>query len=148
MASGTLRIEETIVIDAPVNKVWRTMTSENSVPRWLGCMRYKAEVGAVFYMQQDRQKAAADDVSGATHCEILLLDEPTHFRFSWFVPGFPPTFVSFRLESTTPTQTNVLFSHDGWDQFPSESIKAIFDALSGGWKSYILPGLKRETEAA
>lgn len=140
-------IRESLVIDASIEKVWRTMTSTESVPRWLGCLRYEARVGAVFFMQQDRAKAAADDIAGATHCEILALDAPTHFRFSWFVPDFPATFVTIRLQAHSSSRTQVLFEHDGWEQFPADAIRPIYEALSNGWKSGALPGLKNASES-
>ena len=89
-------IRESIVVDAPLEKTWRIMTSPQTVPRWLGCLQYQGAVGSLFYMQQDQAKAQAGDIAGATHCEILALDAPIHFRFSWFVPGFPATFISLR----------------------------------------------------
>src|SRR5262245_31514133 len=92
-------ITDAIVIERPIEAVWRAMTDEAHTPLWLGCMRYHNAVGAVFYMQQDRAKAAADDISGATHCEILALDAPTLFRFSWYLPDFPKTYVTLRLEA-------------------------------------------------
>jgi uncharacterized protein YndB with AHSA1/START domain len=141
-------IREIIVIDAGIDKVWRTMTSAQTVPRWLGCLGYEARVGAVFFMQQDRAKAEAGDLTGATHCEILALEAPKHFRFSWFVPNFPTTFITIRLEVLSPARTQVLFEHEGWDQFPPDMIRPIHDALSNGWKSFVLPGLKREVEAS
>ncbi len=140
-------IVETISIDRPVDKVWRTMTEENSVPLWLGCMQYRKQIGAVFYMQEDRAKAERNDISGATHCEVLALDEPHTFKFSWYLPDFPKTFVTFHLEADGPSRTRVVFSHEGWDQFPADAVKMIHDALSGGWKSFVLPGLKRTAEA-
>jgi uncharacterized protein YndB with AHSA1/START domain len=139
-------IVDQVEIARPVEHVWRILTDEASVPNWLGCMRYKRELGHVFYMQQDRAKAAADDIAGATHCEILALEAPSLFKFSWFLPGFPPTFVSFRLEATGNT-TRVLFEHEGWDQFPAEQIKPIRDMLDGGWRSFVVPNLKRAAEA-
>lgn len=141
-------IREAIVIEAGIDKVWRTMTSTQTVPLWLGCMRYEARIGATFFMQQDRAKAAAGDVTGATHCEILALEAPKHFRFSWFVPDSPATFISIHLETLSAARTQVLFEHEGWDQFPPDMIRAIYDALSNGWKSFVLPGLKREAEAS
>ncbi len=141
-------IREGIIVDAPLEKTWRIMTSPQTVPRWLGCLNYEGKVGSVFFMQQDQTKAKAGDTSGATHCEILALDAPTYFRFSWFVPGFPATFINMRLEAVSPTQTRVMFEHEGWDQFPADMIRTIYDGLSGGWRSFVLPNLKRETEAA
>lgn len=140
-------IVESVLIERPIETVWRILTSEQSVPRWLGCMRYKRELGHLFFMQQDQAKAARDDIAGATHCEILALDEPRLFKFSWFLPDFPPTYVSFALEPAGAGQTRVRFMHEGWEQFPADQIKPIHEMLSGGWKSFVLPNLKREAEA-
>jgi hypothetical protein len=75
----------------------------------------------------------------------LALEAPRLFKFSWFFPGFPPTFVSFRLE-TAGDATRVHFEHEGWDKFPPEQIKPIRDMLDGGWRSFVLPNLKRAAE--
>lgn len=53
-----------------------------------------------------------------------------------------------RLESVSAAQTRVVFEHEGWDQFPADAVRQIHEALSGGWRSFVLPGLKREAEAA
>lgn len=138
-------IVEEIEIARPIEKVWRTLTEQ--APEWLGCLRYERAVGHTFFMQQDRAKAAHNDVTGATHCQILTLDPPRLFRFSWFVPGFPSTFVSFRLEAKDSKTTLVRFTHEGWKQFPAAEVNAIRDALLGGWKSFVLPSLKRTAES-
>src|SRR5262245_26217075 len=137
---------EEIAIDAPLEEVWRIMTEE--APAWLGCLRYRKEIGHTFFMQQDPSKAARDDIEGATHCEILALDAPQLFKFSWFLPGFPHTFVSFALQPIDAERTRVLLTHEGWDQFPPSAIASIRDALLNGWKSFVLPGLKRSAEQA
>ena len=138
-------ISQSIDIDAPVERIWTAMTSEGLVEQWLGCMGYKAELGIVFYMQQDPAKRAAGDTTGATHCELLRLDAPREMLFSWYYPDFPKTQVSIRL---TPTAegTHVELVHSGWDQFDDEQIRAVRDGLEGGWKSFVLPGLKRVAE--
>lgn len=141
------QIIETITIDRPIAHVWRALTDDALAPKWLGCLNYKAAIGHVFYMQPDQQKAAQNDVTGATHCEILTLDAPHLLAFSWFFPNFPATFVSFALEAIDEGHTRVLFTHKGWDQFPADQIKPIRDMLDGGWKSFVLPGLKRTAEA-
>lgn len=138
-------ITESVLIEKPREAVWMTLTQRT--PEWMGCMRYEAKLGHVFYMQQDRDKAARDDISGATHCEILALDAPSLFRFSWYVPGAPSTEVSFRLEEESPVRTMVRLQHEGWEKFPDDQIKPIRDMLAGGWRSFVLPALKRAAEA-
>ena len=105
-------------------------------------MRYRKAVGHVFYMQQDDAKRANDDIEGATHCEIQVLEEPEEFSFSWYLPGTPETRVRILLRAERDG-TNVTLVHDGWNQFDAKAIRDIRDALAGGWKSYVLPNLKR-----
>jgi uncharacterized protein YndB with AHSA1/START domain len=145
MAEALATIREEIDIERGIERVWGVMIDD--APKWLGCMRYQSELGHVFFMQQDDAKAAADDITGATQCEILALEKPSLFKFSWFVPGYPATTVSFRLEPLGATRTRVVFEHEGWDKFDPAQIKPIRDMLAGGWKSFVLPALKRAAEA-
>lgn len=39
-----------INIAASTDHVWETLTSEATVPQWLGCMGYRREVGITFHM--------------------------------------------------------------------------------------------------
>lgn len=147
MSETTAPIRCAIEIDASAAAVWAALTEEARTPLWLGCMRYRPALGAVFYMQPDRAKAAADDIAGATHCEVLALDAPSLFAFSWFLPGFPATRVSFAVEPLGEASARVTLTHDGWEQFPPEEIKPIRDVLERGWRDFVLPGLRHAVEA-
>jgi uncharacterized protein YndB with AHSA1/START domain len=138
-------IWQDIEIAAPPARVWQVLTGEGLVEQWLGCMGYKAEIGTIFYMQQDKAKRAAGDTSGATHCELLALEPPRRMIFSWYYPDMPKTEVMITLEPAG-TGTRVALVHTGWDQYDGDQIKAIRDALAGGWGSYVLPQLKRVAE--
>jgi len=137
-----------IVMDVGIDRAWAVLTEPTYVVRWLGCMNYTGEVGSLFYMQQDGAKRAAGDISGATHCRILAKENPSTFHFSWFVPGTPETEVEIRLSSLAPRQTKVTLTHSGWDRFSAADVRPFWDALSQGWASYVLPGLKATAEAA
>ena len=58
----------------------------------------------------------------------------------------PKTKVLITLEATEGG-TRVALVHTGWDQYDGDQIKAIRDALAGGWGSYVLPQLKRVAES-
>ena len=137
-----------IDIDAPRTTVWAVLTDTEAVPQWLGCLRYTGHPGSTFYMQPDRVKYAADDTSGATHCDIEEIRAPELFRFSWYMPGTAKTMVTIRLEEKGPNRTRATLTHSGWDQFPPEMVQPIRDMLDGGWKSYVLPNLKQAAEKA
>lgn len=132
-------------IDASPEVVWRYLTEPEHVARWLGCLRYEKKIDHVFYMQQDPDKRAADDIEGATHCRILALEEPGRFVFSWYLPGTPETEVEFALE-TDNGGTTVVLTHRGWDRFDAADIRQVRDALENGWKSFVLPQLRSVVE--
>ncbi len=134
-----------IEIEATPERVWQVMTTEGLVEEWLGCIGFAAKTGALFYMQPDAGRAAKGDVEGATHCELEALDAPRSMRFSWFLPGFPKTQVELTL-TPSGAGTRVELTHSGWAQFDADQIRAIRDMLEGGWRSAVLPGLKRVSE--
>lgn len=137
-----------IAINAPIAHVWETLTSEATVPNWLGCMGYRREVGVTFYMQQDPAKREQGDSTGATHCTVIRLDRPSSFHFTWFVPGTPETTVEVSLSEVGPKRTSVTMRHRGWDQFPADMVKPFHDQLKSGWTSGVLPALKAAAEQA
>jgi len=139
-------ITHAIDIDAPLATVWSVLTDAGSVPQWLGCLQYAGLPGSTFFMQPDRVKFAAGDTSGATVCDIEEMRAPELFRFSWYMPGTPKTTVTIRLEAKGPDRTRATLTHAGWDQFPPEMVGAIHAMLDGGWKSYVLPNLKKAVE--
>jgi len=138
-------IWQSIDIAAAPARVWEVLTGEGLVEQWLGCMGYKAEIGTIFYMQQDAAKRASGDTGGATHCELLTLDPPRSMTFSWYYPDMPKTEVLITLEPEG-AGTRVALVHTGWDQYDGDQIRAIRDALAGGWGSFVLPQLKRVAE--
>lgn len=139
-------ISDSIDIDATRDRVWTALTDEGLVEAWLGCIGFRPEIGATFYMQPDPSKRASGSIEGATHCELEALQSPDQMRFSWFLPGTPKTHVSIELSGPEEGPTRVSLIHSGWDQFDPEQIRGIRDMLAGGWRSHVLPNLKRVAE--
>jgi len=140
-------ISESIEIETDRARVWTALTAEGLVEQWLGCMGFRPVVGTLFYMQPDPAKRESGNVDGATHCELEELEAPKRVRFSWFMPGTPKTHVTIELADSA-TGTLVQLRHSGWEQFNPDDVRAIHAMLAGGWKSNVLPGLKRVAEAA
>ena len=145
--SALADIEQEIRIAAGRERVWAVLTGEGLVGEWLGCLGYRAQIGALFHMQPDPAKRAAGDIEGATHCELLSLEPPARMRFSWFMPGTPKTLVEVSLTDNEDGSTTARLRHSGWDAFDAGEMRAIRDMLDGGWKTFVLPGLKRVAEA-
>jgi uncharacterized protein YndB with AHSA1/START domain len=139
-------IVEAIDVAASRSDVWQAIIDPASVHQWLGCLQFEAEVGHVFYMQPDDEKRASDNVDGATHCEILSIEPEERLVFSWYLPGTPKTKVTIELIEKPTGGIVVQLTHDGWDQFPREAIEQVYEMLKGGWRSFVLPGLKTFVE--
>ena len=145
--TGLLDIETSIEIATPIERVWTCLTDEGLVTHWLGCLGFRPVPGTVFFMQTDAAKRAAGDADGATHCEVELLERPHRLAFSWYMPGTPKTHVEIVLTATSDQTTTARLVHAGWDQFDADELRAVHQLLDGGWRSHVLPGLKRLAEA-
>lgn len=139
-------IDQTISIEASRARVWETLTTPALVEAWLGCMGFTGKPGEVFYMQPDAARRAAGSVEGATHCAIEALEPMQLMRFSWYLPGTPETRVEITLTGPDAGPTSVRLAHTGWDRFDDDAIRPIHEMLSGGWRGFVLPGLKRAAE--
>lgn len=141
-------VESVIEIAAPRERVWRALTDPSLVQRWMGCLRFRAEAGHVFYLQPDRARRAADDVTGAVACRIEVLDAPRRLTFSWGFPDTPETWVDIRLRRI-PGGAHVRLVHTGWDRFEDFGDFGA-DEVRGGmgwaWHAFALPALRAVAE--
>jgi uncharacterized protein YndB with AHSA1/START domain len=142
-----LPIVAEISVEAPIEKVWEALTGAATVPLWLGAIDYKPEIGTTFFLQQDPEKRAKHDTEDATWCDVLLLQKPHKFDFSWYVPGTEATNVQISVFSEGPARSFVRLIHDGWDDFERDAIEEFYNALAEGWKTDVLPSLKQVAEA-
>jgi uncharacterized protein YndB with AHSA1/START domain len=138
-------ISLSIAVAAPPEQVWRALTGEASVERWLGCIDYRARPGTVFYMQPDEKRRRKRDIAGATHCELLSLEPPQRMAFSWFLPGTAKTLVEI-VVLPAGRGSRVSLIHSGWDQFEPPEAAVLRDQLDAGWGNHVLPALKAAAE--
>lgn len=134
-------IQHRILVTAPIETVWKVLTTPEQVAIWVGAKGFQPHVGAKFEFHAPPQ----GDWDGITYSEILVLEPPHRLVFTWAVPNFPVTRVEFSLREVDQ-QTEVTLVHSGWDQFPPE-VKPIRDGLDQGWGGHVLPQLKQAVEA-
>ena len=138
-------VQSIIEIAAPRERVWRTLTEAALVTQWMGCLRFRAEPGHIFYLQPDRARRTADDIEGAIACRIEVLDRPRRLSFSWGFPEVPDTYVDIRLRNI-PGGTHVRLIHSGWDQFDDRATEEVRGGLGQAWHTVALPALKAVAE--
>ncbi|RAK64351.1 SRPBCC family protein [Phenylobacterium kunshanense] len=138
-------IQSVIEIAAPRDQVWRAVTEPDLVGQWMGCLRFLPAPGHIFYLQPDRPRREADDVTDAIACRIEIVDRPRRISFSWGFPETPDTFVDIRL-SNISGGTHVRLTHSGWDQFDDRETEHVRGGLGHAWHTVALPALRAVAE--
>ena len=133
-----------IEVAAPRERVWRALTEPALVIQWMGALRFQPHVGHVFYLQPDRARRLAGDVTDAIPCRIEVLDAPRCLAFSW---GLPDTHVDIRVRNI-PGGSHVRLVHSGWDQFDHREVEGVAGGMGQAWHAVALPALRRVAELA
>ena len=139
-------ITSIIEIAAQREVVWRALTKPALVQQWMGCLRFQPIAGHIFYLQPNRERRAADDITDAIACRIEVLDQPRRISFSWGFPDVPDTWVDIRLRRI-PGGTYVRLVHSGWDQFDAHETEDVRGGLGRAWHTVALPRLREVAEA-
>lgn len=115
----------------PPEKVWRALTEPALVALWL--MPGKVPIAAVVGHKFTFQGPQMGDWDGTIACEVLEVEPPKRFRYSW-----RGGMSSSRLDSEvtwtlTPTArgTKLTLEHSGFLPINANA----FEAMSRGWKS-------------
>jgi uncharacterized protein YndB with AHSA1/START domain len=120
-------IQQTVVINAPIVKVWERVSTAEGIGSWFMPNDFRAEEGHEFHLQSP---------FGPSPCKVTEIDEPNKISFTWDVEGW---FVSFLLKDLGGEKTEFTVIHGGW-KHPDEVIgkageksSIIRERMSGGW---------------
>jgi uncharacterized protein YndB with AHSA1/START domain len=132
------RIEKTIELNAPVEKVWRALTDHNEFGEWFrvkldGPFRPgQVSTGHITYPGYEHLKWEA---------RIKQMEAPRLFSFTWHPYAIDPavdysketpTLVEFRLEPT-PKGTRLILVESGFDALPGDRMAEAMRKNDGGW---------------
>ena len=132
-----LTIDRDILIEAPVEVVWRTITEPDQMSQWFADrVELVIEPGARGYMQ-------FGDQGGPVVVEVV--DRPTRFSFRWNPPsGEAPVvgnsmLVEFTLtrEGDERTRLRVVESGHELRDWPDAEKRRYADEHSDGWVEYL-----------
>ncbi len=125
------RIERTVELAHPPEKVWAAITTAEGLGTWFG---NKATIdlrpGGVAQMTWD---------DGATaNMRVERVEEPTVFGFSWHIYGLPEedprrTYVEFTLERVGAT-TRLTVVESGFAQLSDDAHRTAFGGNTDGWR--------------
>ena len=131
------RIERDVVIEAPVDVVWRTITEPDQITRWFAD-RVELELrpgghGYLGFGEQGEQKGTA--------IVVETVDEPSRFAFRWNRPQDEDpepansVLVEFTLDAQGPERTHLRVVEIGLElvTWPDDEKQSYVEDHSGGW---------------
>ena len=145
----TDRIEKTILLRAPLKRVWRALSDSTEFGKWFG-MRFNAPFapGATMTavivpttVNQEVAKMQKPYEGISFEIKIEQMQPERLFSFRWHPgavePGIdyasePTTLVVFTLEKA-PDGVQLTVSESGFDQIPLARRAKAFSANEGGW---------------
>jgi uncharacterized protein YndB with AHSA1/START domain len=126
------RIERTVEIAHPSEKVWAALTTAEGLGAWFGNeATIELRPGGSGWMKWDNGHTA--------HMRVERVEEPTVFGFTWHIFGLPEddprrTYVEFTLEAAG-SGTRLTVVESGFAQLPEDAHRTAFDGNTRGWAS-------------
>ena len=132
------RIEKTIELKAPVEKVWRALTDHREFGEWFRVkldgpfVPGEVSTGHIAYPGYEHLKWEA---------RVKQMEAPRLFSFTWHPYAVDPavdystetpTLVEFRLEPT-PAGTRLILVESGFDALPGNRMPEAMRKNDGGW---------------
>lgn len=119
-------IKQTVIIEAPIQQVWETVSTSEGISSWFMPNDFEPKVGHEFHIQSP---------FGPSPCKVLEIDEPHRLSFSWDTDGWVVTFILKELGD----KTEFTLIHGGWKEADSivpkagEKASIIRDRMNQGW---------------
>jgi uncharacterized protein YndB with AHSA1/START domain len=119
-------ITQTVVYNAPIEKVWNAVSTSEGIAAWFMPNDFQPEVGHEFHLQSP---------FGPSPCKVIQLEPPHRLSFTWDTDGWIITFLLKEMEG----KTEFTLIHGGWKQpdtiLPKANEKAsvIRDRMNHGW---------------
>jgi uncharacterized protein YndB with AHSA1/START domain len=149
MQSATDRIQKTVLLRAPLERVWRAISDPGEFGTWFGVafdgpfVAGARVTGRIVPTKVDAEIAKAQEpYAGAKfECSIDRVEPMRLFSFRWNPHGVeqgvdyskePTTLVTFALEEA-PGGTKLTITETGFDQIPLERRAKAFSANAEGW---------------
>lgn len=123
-------IEQSVLIYAPIEKVWSQVSTATGIEAWFMPNDFKATVGHEFHLQSP---------FGPSPCKVLDVEEPHLIKFLWDTDGWV---VSFLLKAVGEN-TEFTVIHGGWKTSDTvvpkagEDASVIRERMNGGWAGIV-----------
>lgn len=149
MASDTDRMQKRVVLEAPLERVWKAVSDSTRFGEWFG-VRFEGPFEAGKSIKGKIAPTKADPEVAKTQepytgmpfdCTVDRIEPMRFFSFRWHPfavdPGVdyskePTTLVTFELEAV-PGGTQLTITESGFDAIPASRRAKAFEMNSHGW---------------
>jgi uncharacterized protein YndB with AHSA1/START domain len=124
------RIERTVEIAHPPEKVWAALTTAEGLSAWFG------NEAAIDLRPGGAARMSWTD-GPTVHMRVERVEEPAVFGFTWPIYGLPAddprrTYVEFTLEPAG-AGTRLTVTETGFAQLPEDAHRQAYDGNTEGW---------------
>jgi uncharacterized protein YndB with AHSA1/START domain len=124
------RIERTIDLTHPPEKVWAAITTAEGLGTWFGN-------GATIDLRPGGSARLTWDDGASADLRVERVEEPMVFAFTWHIYGLPEddprrTYVEFTLEPAG-AGTRLTVVESGFAQLSDDAYHKAFDGNTDGW---------------
>jgi uncharacterized protein YndB with AHSA1/START domain len=127
-------IERSIIIDAPIQKIWEAVSTSEGLASWLMPNDFQPVLGCEFIFRSEPKNGW----DGVVHCKVMELNPPERIGFTWTGNNMDQ-YVSFELVPLEKNTTQFLLVHSGW----KEEHAVIREIMYEGW-GYISEDLRKK----
>ena len=127
-------IQRTIVMDAPIQRVWKAVATSEGLASWLMQNNFKPVMGYEFTFQAK----PFGNWDGVVHCEVKELNPPYRLGFTWCGNNMEQ-YVSFELLELENSRTQFTLIHSGWAKEHAMMREKMYD----GW-GYLSEDLRKK----
>lgn len=122
-------IRKKIVLNAPIEKVWKAVSSSEGIAAWWMPNSLEPVLGNEFVLHTGQ--------FGDSPCKVTELESPYRFGFDWGKDWH----LLIELQKLYDKKTELTLVHSGWDADKTtefgQSHTAIYQFMDGGWEKII-----------
>ena len=125
------RIERTVELAHPPQKVWAALTTAEGLASWFG------DEAAIDLRPGGAARMRWAEEGFTAEMRVERVEEPTVFGFTWPIYGLPEgdprrTYVEFTLEAAG-AGTRLTVTESGFAQLPEDVYRKAYDGNTEGW---------------
>ncbi len=132
-------IRKTVVINAPIEKVWKAVSTSEGIAAWWMQNTFKPEVGCEFVLNAGPY--------GDSPCKVTDLEPMTKVGFDWDKDWH----LTFELRDLGDNKTEFTLIHSGFDVEKSTAFgqphSVVREIMDGGWEKIVREKLPSYVES-